>query len=385
MKRIAILGSTGSIGTQTLEVINSHPDKFQVVALSGGTNITLLLEQIKKFTPKLVAVKNKELSDILKNEVGPDTRVVYGEEGLVEVATYPDADFVVTAIVGSLGLLPTVRAIEAGKQIGLANKETLVSAGHIIMDMAIKYKVPIIPIDSEHSAIFQSLDDNNLDQIRRIILTASGGALRNKTREQLQGVTVEDALKHPNWSMGAKITIDSATMLNKGLEVIEAHWLFNIPFEQIDVIIHPESIIHSMVEYKDRAIIAQLGTPDMKVPIQYALSYPKRIELNSEPLDFVKINSLHFYQPDMVRFPGLELAYQAGKAGGTMPTVLNAANEVAVEAVLQKRVPFIEIEGLIEKVLAKHTKIANPSLTEIFEADNWARENAHSIINKKGW
>lgn len=385
MKKIAILGSTGSVGTQTLEVVQANPDKFEVVALSGGTNIALLKKQIELFSPRLVAVKDKALMDILKDEISSNVKVVYGEEGLIEVATYYDADFVVTAVVGSIGLRPTIKAIEAGKYIGLANKETLVSAGHIVMDKAIKYNVPIIPIDSEHSAIFQSLDVKHIDQIRRLILTASGGSFRNKSRDELNNVTLSEALRHPNWSMGAKITIDSATMMNKGLEVIEAHWLFNMDFDKIDVLIHPESIIHSMVEYNDKAIIAELGTPDMKVPIQYALSYPERIELNTEPLDLTKVGSLNFYKPDFERFPSLKLAYQCGIDGGTMPTVLNAANEIVVDAFIKGRIPFIEIESLIEEVLNQHNKIALPTLEEIFETDDWARRITEKVINRKGW
>lgn len=385
MKQIAILGSTGSIGTQTLEVVQAHPDQFRVVALSAGRNISLLKQQIEQFSPRMVSVQTKELAEQLKNEIQTSITILYGEEGMIEVATFPDADFVVTAIVGSIGLKPTVKAIEAGKPIGLANKETLVTAGHIVMETAKKHHVPIIPIDSEHSAVFQSLHGGKTEEVRRIILTASGGAFRNKTREELKFVTVEDALKHPNWSMGAKITVDSATMINKGLEVIEAHWLFSMPFEKIDVMIHPESIIHSMVEYQDLAIIAQLGTPDMKVPIQYALSYPNRVELKGEPLDFAKIGLLHFSNPDYQRFPGLKLAYQCGTEGGTMTTVMNAANEVIVEAFLKGRVPFIEIESFIQAVLDQHFKIGHPSLEEILEADRWARKTTLQIMKNKGW
>ncbi|TCS82976.1 1-deoxy-D-xylulose-5-phosphate reductoisomerase [Tepidibacillus fermentans] len=380
MKTLSILGSTGSIGTQTLEVVRSHPDQFRVVAISGGTNLNRLREQIKMFSPKLVSVKTKELAEELRREVGSRVTIVYGEEGLIEVATHPDANFVVTAVVGSIGLRPTIEAIKVGKHIGLANKETLVSAGHIVMDLAKKHQIPILPIDSEHSAIYQSLNSEKKEQVRRIILTASGGSFRDKTREELRNVSIQDALKHPNWSMGAKITIDSATMMNKGLEIIEAHWLFQMPFDKIDVMIHPESIIHSMVEYVDRAIIAQLGTPDMKVPIQYALSYPDRFELKQEPLDLTKIGSLHFQKPDFRRFPSLKMAYECGKDGGTMPTVLNAANEEIVAAFLAGKVPFIEIESFIEKVLDQHLKISNPNLEEIMEADQWARKMIANLL-----
>ncbi|WP_339063255.1 1-deoxy-D-xylulose-5-phosphate reductoisomerase [Tepidibacillus marianensis] len=380
MKNIAILGSTGSVGTQTLEVIRAHEDQFRVIALSGGSNLNLLNEQIRLFSPKLVSVKTKELAEELRFEIHSSTKVVYGEEGLIEVATHPDVDFVVTAVVGSIGTSPTIEAIKAGKQIGLANKETLVSAGHIVMDLAEKYQVSILPIDSEHSAIFQSLQGGNKDEVRRIILTASGGSFRNKTREELHHVTLSDALKHPNWLMGAKITIDSATMMNKGLEIIEAHWLFNMPFDKIDVMIHPESIIHSMVEYIDRAVIAQLGTPDMKVPIQYALSYPERIELKQQPLDLATISTLHFQQPDYDRFPSLKIAYECGKEGGTMPTVLNAANEEVVAAFIAGKVPFIEIESFVKRVIEKHNKIHQPNLEEIVEADLWARKMMANIL-----
>jgi len=380
MKHIAILGSTGSIGTQTLEVINAHKDQFQVIALSGGTNLPLLKEQIRLFSPRLISVKTKALAEGLRHEVPSSIKVVYGEEGLIEVATHPDVDFVVTAVVGSIGVKPTIEAIKARKVIGLANKETLVSAGHLVMDLAQKYQVPILPIDSEHSAIFQSLQGSKKDEVRRLILTASGGSFRNKTREELQGVTLEDALKHPNWSMGAKITIDSATMMNKGLEIIEAHWLFDMSFDKIDVMIHPESIIHSMVEYNDRAVIAQLGTPDMKVPIQYALSYPNRIELMQQPLDLASIGALHFQQPDYERFPSLKLAYECGKEGGTMPTVLNATNEEIVAAFISGKVPFIEIESYVERVIEKHQKIDSPNLEEIVEADLWARKTIANIL-----
>ncbi len=386
MKNIAVIGSTGSVGTQTLDVVRAHPDMFRIMALSAGSNISLLQKQIHEFSPKVVAVKNKALAEKLKVEFGKDQiAIFYGEEGLIEAATYHKVDFVVTAVVGSIGLKPTLKAIEAGKAIGLANKETLVTAGHIVMDLAKEYHVPIIPIDSEHSAIYQSLQGENIEKVRRIILTASGGSFRDKSREDLKNVTIEDALKHPNWSMGAKITIDSATMMNKGLEIIEAHWLFHTPFEKIDVIIHPESIIHSMVEYNDKAIIAQLGTPDMKVPIQYALSYPNRVDLNSQPLDLVSVGSLHFKKPDFNRFPSLKIAYQAGIEGGTMPTVLNAANEVVVEAFLQGKVPFIEIENIILGVLDKHNRIDRPNIEEISFTDKWARSSATEIIVSKGW
>ncbi|KXG43419.1 1-deoxy-D-xylulose-5-phosphate reductoisomerase [Tepidibacillus infernus] len=385
MKYLAILGSTGSIGTQALEVVQAHQDKFRVIGLSAGSNLTVLKKQIATFSPKIVSVRSKDLAEKLRTEVRSDVKIVYGEEGLIEVATQDDVDFVITALVGSIGLKPTIKAIEANKQIGLANKETLVSGGHLVMELAKQYDVPIIPIDSEHSAIYQSLNGEKNTQVNRIILTASGGPFRNKSREDLKNVTIADALKHPNWTMGAKITIDSATMMNKGLEVIEAHWLFQMPYEKIDVMIHPESIIHSMVEYIDRAIIAQLGTPDMKVPIQYAISYPDRLNLNIDALDLTQIGALHFFKPDLERFPSLKMAYQTGKEGGTMPTVLNAANEVVVGAFLQGKVPFMEIESIIDAILGQHQKVKHPSIEEIMEADRWARVATSTLIKSKGW
>jgi len=381
MKNIAILGSTGSIGTQTLEVVEANFDKFRVVGLSAGNNIELLKAQINKFSPKIVSVSTKELAAKLKSEINQKIKIVYGEEGLIEVSTHQDADFVVVALVGSIGLKPTIEAIKAHKNIGLANKETLVSGGHIVIDLVNRYKTSLIPIDSEHSAIFQSLNGEDISQVNKLILTASGGSFINKSREDLIGVTIEDALKHPNWSMGKKITIDSATMMNKGFEVIEAHWLFEMPYDKIDVIIHPESIIHSMVEYNDKAIIAQLGTPDMKVPIQYALSYPDRIELDIKPLDLTMIKSLNFSKPDYMRFPCLKISYQCGIQGGTMPTVLNAANEIAVDAFLQGIIPFIGIENLIERVLNMHNYSINPTIEEIIDCDNWARITTKKFIN----
>ncbi len=380
-KNVAILGSTGSIGTQTLEVVESHFDEFNIVGLSAGENIELLKKQIKKFSPKIVSVNSKELADKLRNDISNNIIIVYGEKGLIDVATYNGVDFVVVAVVGSIGLSPTIEAIKASKNIGLANKETLVSGGHIVMDLVKQYNVELLPIDSEHSAIFQCLKGETIEKVNKIILTASGGSFRDKSRKELKEVTVEEALKHPNWSMGNKITIDSATMMNKGLEVIEAHWLFSLPYEKIEVIVHPESIIHSMVEYNDKAVIAQLGTPDMKVPIQYALSYPDRLELESKSLDLSAIGSLNFKKPDLTRFPCLKMAYQCGIQGGTMTTVLNAANEIAVNAFLTGEILFIEIEEVIEKVLDKHNNTNKPTIEEITISDKWARMTALNIID----
>jgi len=381
VKNISLLGSTGSVGRSTLEVVAQHPDEFRVVALAAGANIELLAEQIRQFQPELVSVGSKEAADnlreLLRNEA--QLEIVYGEEGLLQVACHPSAQFVMTAIVGSVGIAPTLGAIEAGKTIGLANKETLVSAGHLVMKAARERGVNIIPVDSEHSAIFQCLHQERREDIARLILTASGGSFRHRTREELAHVTVADALQHPNWSMGAKITIDSATMMNKGFEVIEAHWLFDMPYEQIDCVLHYESVIHSMVEYKDRAVLAQLGTPDMKVPIQYALSYPHRLPLATEPLDLLKYGTLHFAPMDEARYPLLKLAYDCGKQGGTLPSVLNAANEVAVARFLRGEIHFLAIEQIVKTVCDRHQPTADPDLEAIWEADRWGREQATAM------
>ncbi|WP_068774661.1 1-deoxy-D-xylulose-5-phosphate reductoisomerase [Paenibacillus sp. FJAT-26967] len=378
-KRIAVLGSTGSIGTQTLDVIAHHPELFSLEAIAGGHNVELLAEQIRQFRPKLASVATRDLADKLKTLVPAGTRVVYGDEGLIEVASANDADFVVTAVVGNQGLRPTLSAIEAGKHIGLANKEPLVSAGHLVTAAARRMGTSLLPVDSEHSAIFQCLNGERRDEIKKITITASGGSFRDRTREQLEGVTVEQALNHPNWSMGAKITIDSATMVNKGLEVIEAHWLFDMPYDQIHVLLHPESIIHSYVEFKDSSIIAQLGNPDMRVPIQYALSYPNRLSSPAKPLDLAEIASLHFRPMDYVRFPCLRMAFECGRLGGTAPTVFNAANEVAVARFLRGEITFLQIESVIEECLNRHSVQPNPQIGDILEADRWAREAAAAI------
>jgi len=377
LRKIALLGSTGSIGKSTLEVVSQHPEEFQIVSLAAGSNIELLHRQVELYRPKLVSVSTKEGVDELRSLLGDkQVEVLCGDEGLIAAASIAEADFVMTAIVGSVGVAPTLAAIQAGKTIGLANKETLVSAGHIVMQAARQRNVHIIPVDSEHSAIYQCLQGERKEDVSKIILTASGGSFRHLSREELQQVTVTEALNHPNWNMGAKITIDSATMMNKGFEVIEAHWLFDLPYEQIECILHYESIIHSMVEYKDRAVMAQLGTPDMKVPIQYALSYPKRKALETEPLDLIKFNTLHFAKMDYERYPMLALAYTCGKTGGTLPTVLNAANEVAVARFLRGEITFLEIERIVASVCEAHTVEANPSLESIFAADVWARKQA---------
>jgi len=381
LKNISLLGATGSIGTQTLDVIRTHPDKFRLVALSVGKNIELARKIISEFNPELVSVQSKEDYDQLKLELGAATKISYGEDGLVEVAVYEKSDILVNAVLGSVGLFPTLQAIKAHKVIAIANKETLVTAGHLVMEEAKRQQVLLLPVDSEHSAIFQCLQGEHDKDIERLIITASGGSFRDKKREELVGVTVKDALSHPNWSMGAKITIDSATMMNKGLEVIEAHWLFNLPFEKIDVLQHRESIIHSMVEFQDGSVKAQLGTPDMRVPIQYALSYPNRITLtSSERLDLAKIGMLHFEPMDLERFYALKLSYEAGKIGGTMPTVLNAANEVAVGAFLNERISFLQIDQLVEKALEKHNVIKHPDLDTIRSVDLETREYINSLL-----
>lgn len=379
MKRISLLGSTGSIGTQTLDVISRYPEQFQVEALAAGQNGDLLVEQANRFRPKLVSVSSKELADAVAPRLPAGTAVVYGEQGLIEAAAHNDADMVVTAIVGSQGLKPTLAAIEAGKQIGLANKETLVSGGHLVSAAAKRKGVQILPVDSEHSAIFQCLNGESVKSVRKIVLTASGGSFRDRTREQLENVTVQEALAHPNWSMGAKVTIDSATMVNKGLEVIEAHWLFGLAYEQIEVLIHPESIIHSFVEYEDRSIIAQMGLPDMRVPIQYALTYPERYISPVQSLDLTELGKLHFRTMDFDRFPCLRMAFECGKTGGTMTTVFNAANEVAVARFLAGEITFLGIEEVIESVIGHHQPVRLPALEEIDEADSWARLAAGEI------
>ena len=374
MKGISLLGATGSIGTQTLDVIRSNPKRFKLQAIAVGKNIDLTRKIIHEFQPAIVSVQNKEDKERLKAEFPNHIKFTYGEEGLIEVATCEDTEVLVNAILGSVGLLPTLQAIEAGKTIAIANKETLVTAGHIVMTKAKEHNVTILPVDSEHSAIFQCLNGENEKEIERLIITASGGSFRDKSRDELVNVTVEDALNHPNWSMGAKITIDSATMMNKGLEVIEAHWLFNQPYEKIECLLHRESTIHSMVEFTDGSVIAQLGTPDMRIPIQYALTYPERLPSNSERLDLAKIGSLHFEKMDFERFRCLHFAYEAGKNGGTLPVVLNAANEVAVQAFLTGKISFLEIEDWIEKALTSHQVIANPDLQTILHVDKETRD-----------
>ena len=380
LKKISLLGATGSIGRQTMEIVRENRELFEVVAFSAGNNIELTKEYIREFTPSLVSVKEKKDYESLKAEF-PKTKFSYGDDGLVEVAVYPESSILVNAVIGSVGLYPTLKAIEAKKDIALANKETLVTAGHLVMQAANEHGVKMLPVDSEHSAIFQALQGEDKKNIERLIITASGGSFRDYTREQLKEVTVAQALNHPNWSMGAKITIDSASMMNKGLEVIEAHWLFDIPYEQISVLMHKESIIHSMIEFHDGSVMAQLGTPDMRVPISYALEYPNRLKnASKERLDLAKIATLHFQEMSFERFPCLKYAYDAGKAGGTMPTVLNAANEVAVEYFLKEKITFLEIESLIYAAMEKHNIIKHPNLDEIQQTDFETRSLIHSFV-----
>lgn len=372
MKKIAILGSTGSIGTQTLDVVREHSDELQVVALAAGSNKERLKEQIKEFHPKLVSLSDEKKAQELKEELAREqVEVVCGMEGLIEVAGADSADVVVTAVVGMMGILPTMEAIKKGKDIALANKETLVTAGHLIIPMAKEYGVSILPVDSEHSAIFQSLQGEPKAALDKILLTASGGPFRGKSAEFLETVTLEDALNHPNWSMGPKITIDSSTMVNKGLEVMEAKWLFGVDYSQIEVVIQPQSIIHSMVQYVDGAIIAQLGTPDMRVPIEYALFYPERRSLSGDRLDFSKLSQITFEKPDYKVFRGLSLAIEAGKTGGTMPTVFNAANERAVAKFLKGEIKYTDIVRSIEKCMDAHKVSAHPDLEEILATEQW--------------
>ncbi|KAF6616879.1 1-deoxy-D-xylulose-5-phosphate reductoisomerase [Paenibacillus jamilae] len=379
MKRITVLGSTGSIGTQTLDVVSMHPDQFTVEALAGGSNIKLLAEQARLYHPKKVSVGTQQLADEIRPLLPSGIELHWGNEGLVELAANTEADMVVTAVMGSVGLHSTLAAIEAGKQIGLANKETLVTAGHLVTARARAKGVPLLPIDSEHSAIFQCLNGERMKDVAHITLTASGGSFRDLTREQLREVTVKDALKHPNWSMGAKITIDSATMVNKGLEVIEAHWLFGLSYEQIHVLLHPESIIHSYVEFQDTSIVAQLGNPDMRVPIQYALTYPERMKSPAKPLSLAEVGKLHFKEMDFNRFPCLRLAFECGKMGGTAPTAFNAANEIAVARFLRGEISFLHIEAIIEQVLEQHVNMADPDLSAIETCDRETRSKASKL------
>lgn len=371
MKKIAILGSTGSIGTQTLEIVRNNAD-LSVVALAAGRNVELMEKQIREFAPKFVVMWSKEAAEDLRARIkDTDVKVACGMEGLIEAATLPEAEVLVTAIVGMIGIRPTIAAINAGKTIALANKETLVCAGHIIMPLIKEKKVPLLPVDSEHSAIFQSLQGQPRERLAKILLTASGGPFRGMKRKELVNIRPEDALKHPNWSMGRKITIDSSTLVNKGLEVMEAHWLFDTPYDKIQVVVQPQSVIHSMVEYEDGGIMAQLGTADMKLPIQYALFYPDRRFLPGKRLDFYELSGITFEKPDTDTFRGLLLGYRAGETGGSMPTVYNAANEMAVSLFLDGKIGYLKITELIEECMEAHKLIVNPSVEEILQTEQW--------------
>lgn len=374
---ISILGSTGSIGTQTLDVVREHPE-FKVTSLSCGRNINLLEEQIREFQPAFVSVSDEKNALDLRSRIrDTKTKVYSGMEGLIAVAEDPDSELLVTGIVGMLGIRPTIAAIKAGKKIALANKETLVTAGHLIMPLAKECNVPILPVDSEHSAIFQSLQGNAENKIHRIYLTASGGPFRTKSIEEMKNAKLEDVLKNPNWDMGAKVTIDSAGMINKGLEVMEAGWLFNVKREDILVLVHPESILHSAVEYEDGAVMGQMGVPDMRLPIQYALTYPRRIPLSGDRLDLFRLQNLSFFEPDLKKFRGLSLAYRAMDCGGNIPTVFNAANEKAVSLLLEGKIRFVEIPDLIERAMDEIAFISNPSLDQILDTEKAARESVN--------
>jgi 1-deoxy-D-xylulose-5-phosphate reductoisomerase len=380
MKHLSILGSTGSIGVSTLEIVAAYPDRFCVTAMTAGKNLELFVRQIRQFAPRIAAVAS--LEDVPRLKVmcaGLNVEICGGIEGLIAAATADETDMVVAAIVGAAGLVPTAAAIRAGKDIALANKETLVTAGHLFMDMIAQYGVRLYPVDSEHSAVFQSIEGHRSQDISKIILTASGGPFLNTPAEQLASVTVRDALNHPNWSMGRKITIDSASMMNKGLEVLEARWLFDAPVEKIEVNIHPQSIIHSMVEYVDGCVIAQLGMPDMKAPIAYALSYPERIATGIKPLDLTTFSGLTFYKPDLSKFRCLSLAYSAINAGESMPAVMNAANEIAVETFLTGGIGFLQIAEVIERTMDAHQAGDLKSIDEVLLADSWGREKAREI------
>lgn len=381
MKKIAILGSTGSIGTQTLDIVRAQED-LQVTAMAAGHNIDMFEQQIREFQPKNVALwEEKDALDLKTRIADLGIKVHYGMEGLLEIAADADSEMLVTAVVGMLGLRPTVAAIQSGKDIALANKETLVTAGHLIMPMAKEYDVQILPVDSEHSAIFQSLNGERVNKIDKILLTASGGPFRGKTKKELADVTLEDALKHPNWSMGKKITVDSSTLVNKGLEVMEAKWLFGVELDQIEVVVQPQSVIHSMVQYEDGSIIAQLGTPDMRLPIQYALYYPKRRPLGGKRLDFAALGSITFEKPDLDTFHGLALAYDAMRAGGNVPTIFNAANEAAVALFLQKEISYLQITEIIEDCMKNCAFLRAPKLEEILETEAQVRERVKTVYS----
>jgi 1-deoxy-D-xylulose-5-phosphate reductoisomerase len=380
MKKIVILGSTGSVGRQALQVVDEFPDKFKIIGLAAGSNVQLLAEQVKKYQPQYVSIGSKEDAALLQSLSKHKVEVFNGKEGLVNLAQIEDIDLILIAVSGINGLLPTLTALENKTTVALANKETIVTAGSLVMEKAKKYGTTIIPVDSEHSALFQCLEKENITAVEKLILTASGGPFLNTTQEEINNVSPQMALSHPNWKMGAKITVDCAGLINKGLEIIEAHWLFGMPYEKIEVVIHPESIIHSLVQYKDGAVLAQLGCPDMRIPIQYAFTYPERLANSFPRLDFQELGKISFSKPDSVRFPGLWLAIEAGKIGGTMTTVFNGANEEAVRFFLKGCIKFIEIPQIIEKVMKQHQILADFQIEDILEIDQWARLKAKEVI-----
>ncbi|MBW7452857.1 1-deoxy-D-xylulose-5-phosphate reductoisomerase [Paenibacillus sepulcri] len=383
MKKISILGSSGSIGKSTLDVVRKHPDRFKISGLAANQRIDDLIEQAHEFRPTIVSVGNRELARKVKAQVDDSVMVCYGEKGLIDVACCEEADLVMNSVTGATGIIPTIKALHAGKDVAIANKETLVAAGCVVTKLAKEKGCKLIPVDSEHSAIYQCLNGESRDQLSKLIITASGGAFRDLTKQEMTGLRASDALKHPNWSMGEKITIDCATLMNKGFEVIEAHWLFEVPYEQIEVLIHRQSVIHSMVEFVDGSIIAQMGMPDMRVPIQYALEYPNRLKSDYPKLDLSLISQLNFEKPDMARFPCLSYAFEAGKQGGTMPAVLNAANEVVNFSFRRNEACFSDFEKILDEVLSSHHNIQNPQLEDILHADAWAREKAELLIKRQ--
>ncbi|WP_432718299.1 1-deoxy-D-xylulose-5-phosphate reductoisomerase [Pectinatus frisingensis] len=382
MKNISVLGSTGSVGTQTLSVVRQHPDLFSISALAANNNDELLEQQINEFKPASAVLYNKDAADRLRARYSGTTKILSGKEGLIAAAVIDEADTVVTSLMGFAGLRPTLAAIEAGKNIALANKETLVVAGEIVMQEAVRKNVSILPVDSEHCAIFQCLQGNERDKVSKLLLTASGGPFRGKKTADLEHVNIAECLHHPTWSMGRKITIDSATLVNKGLEIIEAHWLYNMSYDKIQVVVHPQSIVHSMVEYVDGTVMAQMGTADMRLPIQYALTYPQRFGLTAQKLDFWNIPQLTFEQPDTDTFKGIDFAYEAGRIGGTMPCVLNAANEVAVDALLKGKIKFLDIYSIIEQAMQKHNVIQNVTAETFFAVDAAVRGFARKLVEK---
>ena len=382
MKNIAVLGSTGSIGTQTLAVAAANPELFRVMVLAANTNEKLMAEQIERFSPELAVMADEAAAARLKKRYIGQTKILAGREGILAAAVYRNVDTVVTSMMGFAGLEPTIAAIEAGKNIALANKETLVVAGEIVMRLAAEKGVAILPVDSEHCALFQCLQGEHKDSLEKLILTASGGPFRGRQASELRQVSIKDCLNHPTWSMGKKITVDSATLVNKGLEVIEAKWLYGVDYDQIQVVVHPQSIVHSMVQYKDGAVIAQLGSTDMRLPIQYALTYPQRVQSDFERLDFWQMQDLTFEKPDSATFRGLALAYDAGKRGGTMPCALNAANEVAVAAFLAGQTGFLDIYSIIEKTMQAHTVKMQPELADLYRCDAWARDFAVKLLQE---